>query len=379
MIGTAARGARLTSTLGVRTMATGQNLAEAAPFGVRYGTGGRSSVAGVTATVFGSYGATGRYLMNELGACGSRVYAPFRGCEMEPRHLKPMFDLGGLGLMPFHPRDEASIAESLQHSDICVNMIGKHYETKHMVPTRRENGEISNINFSYEEVHVDIPRRLARLAKEAGIQSFVHVSALGASHDSKSEWCRTKAAGEDAVREEFPEAIIVRPATIFGPEDRFLNSIADMNERLPFLPILNDGATLTQPLYCVDFGQALFQIVQRNSEFQGATFELAGPAEYTYREIVEFVQDVATVSKPIVAMPEGAARFTGRLLNNMIEPWLTEDKVAKLYEDCVPSGAAEVKTLADLHIEPNSMDKYAFDFLHRFRPGGHFAMVQGYH
>lgn len=65
-----------------------------APFKGRYGIGGRSSNSGITATVFGAYGFVGRYLINELGACGSRVYVPFRGCELEVRHLKPMFDLG---------------------------------------------------------------------------------------------------------------------------------------------------------------------------------------------------------------------------------------------------------------------------------------------
>lgn len=65
-----------------------------APFKGRYGLGGRSSNSGITATVFGAYGFVGRYLINELGACGSRVYVPFRGCELEVRHLKPMFDLG---------------------------------------------------------------------------------------------------------------------------------------------------------------------------------------------------------------------------------------------------------------------------------------------
>ena len=65
-----------------------------APFRGRYGLGGRSSNSGITATVFGAYGFVGRYFINELGACGSRVYVPFRGCEMEVRHLKPMFDLG---------------------------------------------------------------------------------------------------------------------------------------------------------------------------------------------------------------------------------------------------------------------------------------------
>jgi NADH dehydrogenase (ubiquinone) 1 alpha subcomplex subunit 9 len=298
---------------------------------------------------------------------------------MEVRHLKPMFDLGQLGIMPFSPRDEDSIMESIKNSDVVINMIGKHYETKHIVPTRREDGELSRVNYDFDETHVEIPRTLARLCKEAGVENFIHVSALSADANSESKWSRTKAAGEIAVREEFSDAIIVRPATAFGWEDRFLNSVAEVTERLPFTPLLFGGETLVQPVFATDVGKALFQIVQRAEEFRGDTFQLAGPAEYTYKEVAEFVQDVTTVKKPLVDVPEFAAMAAGRFLDETIAPLLTPDQVIMMKEDCVLKEDRSLKTFADLGMEPSSMDKYAFDFLHRFRPGGHFTQVQGYH
>ena len=126
---------------------------------------------------------------------------------MEVRHLKPMFDLGQLGLMPFSPRDKESIYEAVRKSDVVINLIGKHYETKHFVPTRRADGSLSRVNYDFEEVNVTIPRILAEISKEAGVESFIHVSALAADPSSASKWARTKAAGEDAVREAFPEAV----------------------------------------------------------------------------------------------------------------------------------------------------------------------------
>ena len=134
---------------------------------------------------------------------------------MEVRHLKPMFDLGQLGLMPYSPRDEASIEDTICNSDVVINMIGKHYETKHIVPTRREDGNLCRINYSFEETHVEIPRRIARLAKKNGVKTFIHVSALAADLESSSKWSQSKARGELAVREEFPEAIIVKAVKIF--------------------------------------------------------------------------------------------------------------------------------------------------------------------
>ena len=193
---------------------------------MKYGPLGRSANSGITATVFGSTGFVGRYLLSELGTCGSRVYAPFRGCELEVRHLKPMFDLGNLGLLPFSPRDEDSIRESLRSSDIVVNLIGKHYETKHVVPTRRADGKLSRVNYSFEDCHVTIPATLARIAREAGVKSFIHVSALSADVESTSRWSQSKSRGEVAVRQAFPEAVIhCLISTIIHLKDWWLISI----------------------------------------------------------------------------------------------------------------------------------------------------------
>ena len=54
--------------------------------------------------------------------------------------------------------------------------------------------------------------------------------------------------------------IIVRPATVFGAEDRFLNWIAEGSCRMPFFPLINDGNALVQPVYCGDVGKALMNI-----------------------------------------------------------------------------------------------------------------------
>ena len=293
--------------------------------------------------------------------------------------LKPMFDLGQLGLMPFSPRDEESILRSMEHSDIVINLIGKHYETKHVVPHRMIDGKPSRVNFTFDEVHSDVPRRIARMAAQAGVKSFIHMSALAADPTASSAWSRSKAMGEIAVREEFPDAIIVRPATVFGPEDRFLNWIGDTLEQLGCMPLLNDGNAMVQPVYATDVAHALMAIVNRHKEFKGATFELAGPAEYTFREVTEYVQDVIASEKPVVSVPTGVAALAGSLLQNVVNPILTQDGVLQMTEDVLRSGDPGVHTFADLGMKPVSMDKVAFDYMHRFRPGGHFTQVEGYH
>jgi NADH dehydrogenase (ubiquinone) 1 alpha subcomplex subunit 9 len=170
-----------------------------------------------------------------------------------------------LGLLPFDPRDRQSIHQAIANADVVVNLIGKDYETKHIVATNRgpaANNKPSNINYTFQEVHVDIPQRLAEVAKAAGVTKFIHVSAASASIHSQSEWSRTKAAGEIAVRNILPDAIIVRPNTVFGPEDRFLNRIAEAIKRLPAFPLINEGANLLQPVYVGDVAKGLHKLIR---------------------------------------------------------------------------------------------------------------------
>lgn len=81
-------------------------------------------------------------------------------------------------------------------------------------------------NFKYADVHVTGAERIAKVAAETGVKRFVHVSHLNASPDSTSVFYRTKYEGEERVKSAFPSATIVRPATMYGYEDKLLNNMA---------------------------------------------------------------------------------------------------------------------------------------------------------
>jgi len=347
-------------------------------YGNKYGAGGRSSNSGLTVTVFGSTGFLGRYLLTELGACGTRVFAPFRGDEMEVRHLKPMFDLGQLALMPFDVRNQQSVVSAIKHSDVVINLIGKNYETKYPLPVRKVDGKLSRVNYSFEEVHIDVPVTLAKLCKEVGVKRFIHVSSLSAHSKSNSLWSKSKAVGEERLISEFPDAIIVKLATVFGAEDRFLNIIAEATKRLPFFPLLNGGANLIQPVHVSDVAKGLHEIVKHYDSLKGTSFQFTGPAEYSYKEIAEFVQDVTLLKNPLVDCPLPLARFMGRISENFITPVWTEDMVNQITENVTEKNDMPGLSML-LDQELGSMDRLAFDYLHRFRKGGHFTLVKGYH
>jgi NADH dehydrogenase (ubiquinone) 1 alpha subcomplex subunit 9 len=129
--------------------------------------------------------------------------------------LKLCGDLGQILFLPFYLRDDESIYRAVKHSNVVINTIGQ---------------EISTPSFELEDVHVDGARRIARICREAGVQRFIHLSALNCHPNPKpvikrkgSEFYRTKYYGELAVRQEFPSATIFRPSEIFGPADRYFH------------------------------------------------------------------------------------------------------------------------------------------------------------
>jgi NADH dehydrogenase (ubiquinone) 1 alpha subcomplex subunit 9 len=157
----------------------------------------------------------GKYVVNRFGKIGSKCILPHRGDEVDVRHLKLAGDLGVINPVESSIRSLADIEEAVAESNVVVNLCGKHFET---------------MRWSFADVNTTFPAVLAQVCADAGVERLVHVSALDASVDSPSAWARSKALGEREVREAFPSATILRPATIFGDEDKFLNRIAKLSQ-----------------------------------------------------------------------------------------------------------------------------------------------------
>ena len=96
---------------------------------------------------------------------------------------------------------------------------------------------------TFHSVHVEAATRVARLAREAGVGRFVHVSGIGADAESASPYIRSRGKGEKAVREAFPATTLIRPSIMFGRGDAFLIPIARMLRRLPVFPLFGHGQT----------------------------------------------------------------------------------------------------------------------------------------
>lgn len=317
------------------------------------GPGGRSSHSGIDATVFGATGFVGRYVVNKLAGCGSQVVVPFRGDEHDVRFLRPMGDIGKVIFQPYGILDADSVAESVKYSNVVINCAGQSYKSRH---------------YTMEDVNVDGARNVARAAKQAGATRLVHVSALGAAHDSPSQFLRSKAAGEAAVLEEFPEATIVRPAVLFGAEDRFLNRLGNLNRFPFFIPLPNGGETIKQPVWGLDVAQGIVNSLD-DPHAMGQVYECVGPRQYTTRELVEYVNEAIRKPRMVVGYPEIAnpgfllaARMVGIARLKSL-PRVAELETFML-DDEVSDGAYG---LEDLGVTPVPLEQKALSVLRRFR------------
>lgn len=330
---------------------------------IRKGTGGRSSVSGIIATVFGATGFLGRYVVQQLAKVGSQVLVPFRGSEDSPRHLKLMGDLGQIVPMKYDPRDESSIKAVMAKSNVVINLIGREYETR---------------NFSFEDVNGVISEHLAKIAKEhGGIMRFIQVSCLGASPSSPSRMLRTKAAGEEVVLKEIPEATILRPAAMIGTEDRILNKWAQIAKNWVVLPIIGDGCSKLQPVYVIDVAAAIIAALKDDGNSMGKTYELGGPEVFTIEQLVQLMYKTIREEPRYIKIPIPIARLLASprefLLKKVPFPLPTpvifnQDYVDSLTVDNVVSQNA--LTFRDLGIIPRKLKGYPIDYLLQYRSGG---------
>jgi NADH dehydrogenase len=304
-------------------------------------------------TVTGASGFIGRYVVKRLATRGVVIAAVSRYAETA-KFLRPMGDVGQIATLRASLQDEAALAATVQGADSVVNLVG----ILHEFGVQR-----------FDAVHHEGAARLARIARAAGVKRFVHVSALGADPGSPAAYARSKAAGEAAVRAAFPEAVILRPSIVFGPEDKFFNRFAEMAQRLPALPLIGGGGTRMQPVYVGDVADAIIRALE-DEDAAGRTYELGGPRVYTFRELMELMLEEIRRRRPLVPVSYGLAEFLGGLLEFLPVPPLTRDQVRMLQADnVVAPGAA---TLADLGITPTAVEAILPTYMDRYRRGGWF-------
>jgi uncharacterized protein YbjT (DUF2867 family) len=294
--------------------------------------------------VLGGSGFIGRYIVGELAERGALIAI---GCRHagEAKFLQPLGNVGQIAAVNIGIGDAELLPAFLAGNAALINCVGILHESGRQ---------------TFDLVHHTGPARLARLARDSGVDRFVHISAIGADSRSASAYARTKAAGERAVRDAFPTATILRPSLVFGPEDQFFNRFGAMAVVSPALPLIGGGDVAKAVVACLD-----------DPATAGRTYELGGPKIYALRELFELLLGEIRRERRLVDLPFGLAGALARLLSVLPNPPLTPDQVELLKSDNIAASGA--LGLGSLGVAPTAVEAVLPTYLDRFRRGGWYT------
>jgi NADH dehydrogenase len=307
-------------------------------------------------TVFGGSGFVGRHVVRALANRQYRIRVAVRRPELAG-HLKPLGGVGQIEAVQANVRFPQSVEAAARDADIVINLVGILFERSRQ---------------RFDAVQAEGAAAVTRAAN--GVKArVIHVSAIGADENSPSHYARSKAQGERLVLAAQPDAVVMRPSVVFGPEDEFFNRFAALARIWPALPLPGGGHTRFQPVFAGDVGEAMAKAADGKAK-AGAIYELGGPDVRTFKELMEFTLATAERRRLLVPAPFALMKLQAAVLQFLPKPPITPDQVEMLRGDNVVSAAAreQGRTLEALGIIPNSIAAVVPDYLWRFRKTGQF-------
>jgi len=281
-------------------------------------------------TIYGGSGFVGRYIARRLAKDGWRIRVAVRNPE-QAGFVRPYGAVGQVEPVFCNIRDDASVASVAQGADAVINCVGVLSEVG---------------KNTFEAVQAEGAERIARVAASHGVSQMVHLSAIGADADAASEYSRTKAEGEAGVLQHMPNAVILRPSIVFGPEDEFFNRFASMSRLGPILPVVG-ASTKFQPVFVDDVAAAAQNAL--NTDASGV-FELGGPDVNSFRELMQQMLQVIRRRRMIVNIPFWIGRIMATIFRivqfcslGIVKAPITKDQVANLAVDNVVSEDAKTR------------------------------------
>ena len=314
-------------------------------------------------TIFGGSGFVGRYVAQRMAKQGWRVRVAVRRPN-EALFVRQYGAVGQVEPVLCNIRDDASVIKVIIGANAVVNCVGILSEVG---------------KNTFKDVQALGSERVAKISSENGVTNFVQISAIGSNEASLSNYARTKALGEASVLKYFPDATILRPSIIFGPEDQFFNRFAQMATLSPFLPLVG-AHTKFQPVYVGDVASAVEKALSDRSV--SGIYELGGPNIETFSELMKRMLGVIQRRRLMLKVPFFVAGIMGKSLdllkaitfglfpNNI----LTQDQVKNLQRDNIVS--TDAYDLSDLEILPTAMETVLPEYLWRYRVSGQYASIK---
>lgn len=272
-----------------------------------------AGMAATKLTVFGGTGFLGHRVVSASLAAGHAV----RVATRHPEQGDPAW-AGRVESVSANVRDPAAVARAVKGTDAVVNAVALYVEGP---------------GLDFQSVHVEGARHVAQAAQAQEGRTLVHISGIGASESSASKYVRARARGERAAREACPNAVILRPSVLFGPDDSFVRTLAAVT-RLPLVPLFGRGDTRLQPVHVGDLASAILRALDDPSA-AGSTFDLGGAGVYCYREILQQVLAALGRRRLLVPVPFAIWHVLAAMAAWLPSPPITRDQVLLMREDNV--------------------------------------------
>ena len=305
-------------------------------------------------TILGGGGFIGRYLVRNLTKKNYRCIISTRKA-FQKGYLKTQATPGAIELINWNPNNFSELKEAIKNSDIVINLIGILYETRKQ---------------KFYNIHSSIPEAVAKICNQSDVKKFIHVSAIGASENSKSLYQKSKYQGEIKALENFKNTVVIRPSVVCGTEDNFTNLFSKLSI-LPLIPVVGINYKF-QPILVNDVADAIVQAIETKNNV-GKIYEIGGPKIISFGDMVKSILSAINKKRFIVEMPMPLAKIQSTVTDLLpISPILTKDQCQILSEaDNIVSG--KHLTLKDLGITPSDVMVEMKKWLWRYKDGGQFA------
>ena len=277
--------------------------------------------------VFGSTGFIGRSLMKRLLQNGDKLICPVRNANRVKRNILSG-DIGQIEVIEFDIHNLEEIKSLILNADLVINLIGILYEKN---------------NLSFELVHYLLPKKIANYC-ELYKKPFLHVSGLGSTFQTKSNYLISKKMGEEFIENNNTNHIIIRPSTVYGEEDNFINLFGRMAKILPFLPLIKNGTTKFQPIYVNDLSLLIFNLLNNFENHKNSNIAAVGNEIFSFKEILSHIFFSLKKKERFFYIPSFLAILQGKVLEKLPNPLFTYDQYVTLSHDSISEGSQKLVT-----------------------------------
>lgn len=297
--------------------------------------------------VLGGSGFVGSAIVAKLDAAGYAVKVLTRRRD-SAKHLSL---LPSVKVVECNVSDAQALRSALNGADAVINLIGILHQSRRL---------------SFDTVHHQFPTKLANICVELGIRRLLHMSSLRADANAPSQYLRSKAAGEAvlATLQDKLNITIFKPSIIFGAGDSFINLFASLVKCLPVVLLAKPDARF-QPVWVEDVASCFVTAIAA-TETYGQTYELAGPKQYTFRELVQLVMNTLGKPRPIIGLSDGLSYAQAFMMELLPVKLMSRDNVRSMAVDSVSA-----RPFPELFgITPNALEVVVPEYLVDQTPRG---------